>query len=106
MGIFKKRITAREIEEAYPVADFSPQLTEARKREISIEYINGLSKRELELFLEGAQLIWQGYGILNRVKTPAEKMEEKQAKEEEALDLTSDDDIAGFLDLDGNNGTK
>lgn len=76
------------------------QLSESRKREIAIDYINSLSKKELDLFMEGARLIWEGYGILGKVKTPAEKKEEREAKEEEAFELESDDAVSNFLDLD------
>lgn len=93
MGIFNRKKEQEPVEQPMSVEERAEVL-----REYAIEYITSLSKSDKDKFYEGVDLIWEGRGILSRVKTTDEKAVAREAKN---LGMTNDEaDDLGFDLLD------
>lgn len=117
MGLFgnkkQKPITGMFTEDGFTRLN-EPTLDDASEelKNQAIEYIVSLSKADKDKFVEGVELIWQGYQAIDPIKTKYQKQVQRNASKAGDTkgddDLLNDDDLldTSFLDDDKDNGGK
>ena len=101
MGLFNRKAKGFLVSEDDTYRLHQPTLDDATEsmKATAIEYIVSLGKADKDKFFESTELIWQGYQIMDNVKTKHQKALHREAKQ---AGLEDDSDLIDLLDDEPN----